>query len=212
MKILRRMNTILRGAHIRASVPLTLLVLFAVVAPSAFAKQPIKNHTEQPVAVIGHLSLPGAPASQMLLQKRDGKQYLYALRNSGKGYTIVEVTNPSEPNLVKRVVWPDGASAGWLQTVGGTLAIAAGSTRKSTAMRAETPAESLELVDMSDPGNPRAVQSFSGVTSILADDARHLLYIANNEGLWIVKRQPKKPASRPCTSGDEMAPMPQCGQ
>ena len=79
-------------------------------------------------------------------------------------------------------------------------------------MRAETPAESLELVDLSDPGNPRMVESFSGVTSILTDDARDLIYIANNEGLWILKRQPEKPASRPCTSGDEMAPMPQCGQ
>jgi LVIVD repeat len=205
------MNTILRGVHIRASVPLALLALFAAVAPSALAKQPTKNPTEQPVAVIGHLSLPGAPASQMLLQEHDGKQYLYAVRNSGKGYTIVEVTNPSQPSLVKRVVWPNGASAGRLQTVGGTLALAEGSG-SFAAMRAEAPTESLELVDLSDPANPRTIQSFSGVTSVLMDDARDLIYVTNGEGLWILKRQLEKPVSRPCTSGDWMAPMPQCGQ
>jgi LVIVD repeat len=206
------MGPIPTRGRIRASVPLALLALFVAVAPSALAKHSKKNATEQPVAVIAHLALPGAPASQMLLQERDGKQYLYAVRNSGKGYTIVEVTNPSQPNLVKRVAWPDGASAGRLQTVGATLAIAEGSAGNSTAVRPETPTESLELVDLSDPANPQKIKSFSCVTSVLTDDARNLIYITNGEGLWILQRQPEKPAFRPCTSGDAEAAMPNCGQ
>jgi hypothetical protein len=205
------MSSIPKKTHIRANVPLTLLALFVAVAPNAFARHS-KKPPEQPVAVIAHLALPGAPASQMLLQERDGKQYLYAVRNSGKGYTIVEVTNPSQPALVKRVAWPDGASAGRFQTVGGTLGLAEGSPRDFNAMRPEPTAESLELVDLSDPANPRTIKSFSGVTSVLTDDARNLIYITNGEGLWILKRPPEKAAFRPCTSGDAEAPMPSCGQ
>jgi len=207
----KSMNTILKAAHNRASVPLGLLAFLVVVAPSAFAKHPAKHSTEQPVAVIAHLALPGAPASQMLLQERDGKQYLYAVRNSGKGYTIVDVTHPSQPSLVKRVAWPNGASAGRLQTVSSTLALAEGSSGSFAATRAEAPTESLELVDLSDPGNPRTIQSFSGVTSVLTDNARDLIYIANSDGLWILKRQPEKVPVRPCTSSDFSAPMPNCG-
>ena len=206
------MSSIPTRAHIRANVPLTMLALFVAAAPGASARHSKKDSPEQPVAVIGHLVLPGAPASQMLLQERDGKEYLYAVRNSGKGYTIVEVTNPSQPNLVKRVAWPDGASAGRLQTVSATLALAEGSGANSNAMRPETPTESIQLVDLSDPANPRTIKSFFGVTSVLTDDARNLIYITNGEGLWILKRQPEKAAFRPCTSGDAEAPMPSCGQ
>lgn len=205
------MSSIPTKTHIGANVPLTLLALFVAVAPNALARHS-KKPPDQPVAVIAHLALTGPPASQMLLQERDGKQYLYAVRNSGKGYTIVEVTNPSQPSLVKRVAWPDGASAGRFQTVGATLGIAEGSAANSSAMRPEPPPESLELVDLSDPANPRTIKSFSGVTSVLTDDARNLIYITNGEGLWILKRQPEKQALRPCTSGDAEAPMPNCGQ
>jgi LVIVD repeat len=205
------MSPILTRTHIGANVPLTLLALFVTAAPNALAGHS-KKPPEQPVAVIAHLALPGASASQMLLQERDGKKFLYAVRNSGKGYTIVEVTNPSQPSLVKRVAWPDGALAGRFQTVSATLGIAEGSAANSSAMRPEPPPESLELVDLSDPANPRTIKSFSGVTSVLADDARNLIYITNGEGLWILKHQPEKPALRACTSGDAEAPMPNCGQ
>ena len=161
------MSSIPTKTHIGANVPLTLLALFVAVAPNALARHS-KKPPDQPVAVIAHLALTGPPASQMLLQERDGKQYLYAVRNSGKGYTIVEVTNPSQPSLVKRVAWPDGASAGRFQTVGATLGIAEGSAANSSAMRPEPPPESLELVDLSDPANPRTIKSFSGADAQVA--------------------------------------------
>jgi hypothetical protein len=42
------------------------------------------------------------------------------------------------------------------------------------------------LLDLSDPKNPKVIKTFTGVTSMLPDDARRLLFIVNNEGLWVV--------------------------
>lgn len=44
------------------------------------------------------------------------------------------------------------------------------------------------MLDLSDPKNPKTLQTFDGVTRVLADDGRHSIYIANGEGLWILRR------------------------
>ena len=56
------------------------------------------------------------------------------------------------------------------------------------------PTQSVRVLDLSDPANPRTLQSFSGVTSILADDEHNLIYIANNEGLWILRHEQEQAA------------------
>jgi len=64
-------------------------------------------------------------------------------------------------------------------------------------------------MDLSDDKNPRTVRTFSGVTSILPDDARKLVFIANNEGLTVLSDE--QPYHRPsCTSGDWMKADPEC--
>jgi hypothetical protein len=41
--------------------------------------------------------------------------------------------------------------------------------------------------------NPQQIQTFSGVTSVVGDDARGQIYLSNGEGLWVVQaRQPAK--------------------
>ncbi|MGA7624553.1 MAG: hypothetical protein WB630_05365 [Candidatus Acidiferrales bacterium] len=189
---------------------LTLAALFLVVVPCAFAKSGGAKSSDEPATVIAHIVLPGAPPTQILLQQQKGKQYLYLVRSSRKGFTVVDVTKPSEPNLIKRVAWPDGGSAGSLELVGGTLGLAEGSSARSVSMPAESYPKTIELLDLSDPANPRTVQSFSGVTSVLTDEARRLIYITNSDGLWIVKRRPQKFTLSPCASDDFSAAMPMC--
>jgi len=52
----------------------------------------------------------------------------------------------------------------------------------------------VRVLDLSDPANPRALQSFSAVISVLEDDGRNLIYITNNEGLWILRHKQEQPA------------------
>jgi hypothetical protein len=205
MKII---SELISSHRVNLAVALTALLVLAV--PSAFARHRNTKPSEQPAAVIAHIALPGLPANQMLLQENNGKQYLYLVRNSRKGFTVVDVTQPSQPNLLKRVGWPDSASAGRLQLVSETLGLAEGSSARSASAPAESAPETIELLDLSDPANPRTVQSFSGVSSVLTDEGRRLLFITNMDGLWILQEQPQKLVSHPCDSGDAIAAMPFC--
>ena len=44
----------------------------------------------------------------------------------------------------------------------------------------------VSVLDLSDPAHPRTIQTFYGVTSMLADDRRNLLYLTNADGLWVL--------------------------
>jgi hypothetical protein len=64
-------------------------------------------------------------------------------------------------------------------------------------------------MDLSDPKHPRTIRTFNGVTSILPDDTRKLVFIASNEGLSVLSH--KQPFHLPlCTSEDAMEPDPEC--
>lgn len=194
--------------HIK--LPFAALALMIAIAPAAFANHHSNTSADKLVSVIGHLALPGSPASQIILQQHNGNQYLYLVRDSRTGFTIVDVTHPSQPDLVKRVAWPDGASAGQLQVVSNNLALAEGSEANGMVARTPPPAESLEFLDLSDPANPRTIQKFSGVTSVATDDVRNFVYVTNKDGLWVIKRQLAPYKLPACTSSDALTPLPDC--
>jgi hypothetical protein len=194
----------------RASGVLALLALLVAISPSAGAKpKPVKPAAE-PAAVIAHLALPGAPASQLVLQERGNKQYLYIEQASKEGFAIVDVTKASEPNVIRREAWPNAASSGRLQPVGYGLALAEASDAGTEPI---SRTRTLKVLDLSDPTNPRTILSFSGVTSTLADDARNLVYITNSDGLWIVRNNQALMAAAKrdaCTSDDAYNEVASC--
>ena len=147
------------------SYALALLGLFAATVPSADAKHRVPKPAEQPATVVAHVALSGAPASDMLLDENSGKQYLYIGANSKEGLTVVDVTKPDQPNVIKRLAWPDQASTGRLQMVNGGLALAEVPDHGSAADSLPLSTRTVKVIDWSDPANPRTVLSFSGVTS-----------------------------------------------
>jgi hypothetical protein len=194
-----------------ASAVLALLAFFVAISPSASAKHRAVKPAVQPATAIAHLALPGGSVSQLVLQGHGSKQYLYIEQASKEGFAIVDVTKPNQPNVIKREAWPNEASAGKLQMVGVGLALAEApdTATAETVSRTET----LKVLDLSDPTNPRTILSFSGVTSTLADDARNLVYITNSDGLWILKHQPEQAMSsktRGCLSDDAFKEFASC--
>jgi len=194
-----------------ATVLLTVSATLAAGAPTLNAKpRPVKTAV-QPTAVIAHLALPGAPVSQLALQENGSKQYLYIEQSSVEGFAIVDVTKPNQPSVIKRQPWANESSIGRLQLIGAALGLAEASEIETvkTVSRAET----LKVLDLTDPANPKTILSFSGVTSTLADDARNLVYIANGDGLWILKYPPQQPifsAPRGCRTEDAFNELASC--
>jgi hypothetical protein len=203
-----------------------LLVLSVLVAPNALAKT--KNETPaQKASVIAHLPLPGTPVSQLLLRQQGSKEYLYIQQTGKEGFTIVDVTQSERPSVVKDVTLANQSGSEKLEMVGNGLALAetpdssaAGGTQhqlspeKPQAGSASPRTESVRVLDLSDPKNPRTLQTFDGVTKVLAEDTRNLIYITNAEGLWILRhdlnQESKKRSLPACDSESVFSPIVDC--
>jgi len=170
--------------------------------------------TEVPAKVIAHLALKDAPGSEMLLQSKGDKQYLYVQKASKQGLTVIDVTKPVVPSLVNLGAQSSDATAGKLEIVGPDVGLAEVPDKNSKGVirNSDSPTETVKILDLSDPAHPKVLQTFNGVTSILQDPSRGLIYLTNTDGLWILNhaRPGLTPAKkkRACGSEDAIASMP----
>lgn len=190
--------------------------MFVALAPAQDESR--NKSTDVPATVIAHLPLPQATGSQMFLQKDNGKSYLYVQQASKQGFMIVDVTKPDMPNLLKHSAEVSQATAGNLEMVSPDIAIAAAPEKKPNTLASSShPTETVRVLDLSDPRKPAVLEEFKGVTSVLPDGGHNLIYLTNNEGLWILSYrhsallEPSK-HKKPCTSESEIQAMPpDCG-
>lgn len=192
-----------------------LLLLLPVLGGAArSAEQPVPKPTDVPATVIAHLPLPQATGNQMLLQRENGKQYLYVQQAAKQGFMVVDVNKPEKPSLLKRTAESNQATSGNLEMVSPDLAIAeAPEKTPGTLTSSNHPTETVRVLDLSDPRNPKTLETFNKVSSLLPDSGHGLIYLTNNEGLWILRYnhpsllEParKKPV---CDSNSEIMAMP----
>ncbi len=191
---------------------LSVLLLFIPLASAS--EEPTSKPTDVPATVIAHLPLPQATGSQMLLQREDSKQYLYVQQAAKQGFMIVDVSKPELPTLLKRTAESNQATSGNLQMVSPDVAIAEAPERTPTTVTGTShPTETVRVLDMSDPRNPKTLETFTKVTGLLPDGRHGLIYLTNNEGLWILRySRPAllEPAKKkpPCDSESPIMAMP----
>ena len=155
--------------------PVLSLLLLSVLLASA-RRDPAQKPTDVPATVIAHLPLPQATGSQMLLQKENSKQYLYVQQAAKQGFMIVDVTKPEKPTLLKRTAESNQATQGNLQIVSPDVAIAVAPEKTPATLTSSThPTETVRILDMSDPRNPKTLETFNSVTSLLPDSRRGLI-------------------------------------
>jgi hypothetical protein len=150
----------------------------------------------------------------MLLQKENGKQYLYVQQAGKQGFMIVDVSKPEKPNLLKRTAEANQATSGNLEMVSPDVAISEAPEKTSSTISSNThPTETVRVLDLSDPKNPKTLANFNKVTSILPDAGHGLIFLTNNDGLWVlryIRPAPFEPAKKkpPCDSNAEIMAMP----
>jgi len=194
------------------------LVVPIFASPSSVeARLPRTAQSQEQVSVVGHLDLHGMQVKQIFVQERSGKNYLLLRRADQNAFAIVNVSDPAKPLLGDRddLRQPAGAEVD-LPRPGSALAIAFVPERNSapaaSAMPASAitlPTESVRLIDLTDPQHPKTVKIFNRVTSVASDDGRKLVFLVNNEGLWIVSHHRNHPLPM-CTSESEIEPLPDC--
>jgi hypothetical protein len=195
--------------------PVTMAISAAAVVFISVPRISANNKpTELPAKVIAHLTLKDAPGSEMLLQNKGDKQFLYVQKASKQGFVVIDVTKPVVPTLVSAGAQSSDATAGKLEIVGPDVALAEVPDKNSKGVirNSDSPTETVKILDLADPSHPKVLQTFTGVTSILQDPSRGLIYLANGDGLWILThaRSGLTPAKkkRACGSEDAIASMP----
>jgi hypothetical protein len=191
------------------------VMFLLLISVSAASENKIDSKpTDVPATVIAHLPLPQATGSQMLLQKEKGRQYLYVQQASKQGFMVVDVSKPEQPSLLKRTVESNQATAGTLQVISPDIAIAEAPEKTSATLTSNShPTETVRVLDLSDPKNPKTLETFNKVTSLLPDGGHGLIYLTNNDGLYVLRyNHPSRfePAKTkpPCTSESEIQAMP----
>ena len=165
---------------------------------------------QEHIRVVGHLDLNGMHVNQMFVEHRGDKTYLFLHRPAKQAYALVDVSNPEKPVLVERnAVKGNGQVEG--PATGSVFAVTVTPDSGSTpgASASPLPTESVNLIDMSDPKKVKTVKTFKGVTSIYPENGRKLVYIVNNEGLWVVSHRMTHPLPL-CNSESALTPEPDC--
>jgi len=192
-------------------------VLMLLVASPLMAQS--SGQTEERVKVVAHLPLPGMHVNQMFVQERGSRHYLYLHRPTRQAFALVDVSKPEKPVLLERATL-EQAPGGEMEVAKpeSSLAVAVtpeaegaatGKPAAGAAPAVALPKETVRFIDLSDPKHPKTLKTFAGVTSMLPDDARHLLYLVNAEGLWVVSH--KEVQAMPyCTSTAALMNAPNC--
>jgi hypothetical protein len=178
------------------------------------SEAPAPKPTDLPATVIAHLALPQATGNQMLLRRESGKEFLYVQQASKQSFMVVDVSKPDRPSLMKRSAESDRATSGNLEMVSPDIAIAEAPEKTPTTITSNAhPTETVRVLDLSDPRNPKTLETFNKVSSILPDGGHGIIYLTNNEGLWILRYnrpallEPSKKKA-PCDSNSEIMAMP----
>jgi hypothetical protein len=164
--------------------------------------------------VIAHLPLPQATGNQMVLQRENGKHYLYVQQAGKQGFMVVDVSNPEKPSLLKRTAQSNQSTSGNLEMLSPDVAIAQAPEKTPTTLTSSNhPTETVRVLDLSDPRDPKTLETFNKVTSLLPDGGHGLIYLTNDDGLWILRyNRPSRlePAKKkpPCDSNAEIMAMP----
>src|SRR5277367_1445751 len=133
-----------RDRGFQVYIGVALILASAIVLP-AKAQDNSKSDTKEMTKVVAHISLPGSAVRQIFFQAENGRRYLYLQQNVH--FTVVDVTDPEKAQIVDRV-----APGGKLTEVGSGLAIAVQSEQSGDAA---VPTQTIKLMDMSNPKNPR---------------------------------------------------------
>jgi hypothetical protein len=190
-----------------------LCLLLPCVLAGATEKVATKP-TDLPATLIGHLALPQATGNQMLLQRDNGKDYLYIQQATKQGFMIVDVSKPERPSLLKRSAESNQATSGNLEMISPDVAIAEAPEKTPSTLTSNAhPTETVRILDLTDARNPKTLETFNKVSSILPDGGHGIIYVTNNEGLWILRYsrpallEPSKKKA-PCNSASAIAAMP----
>jgi len=161
-------------------------LLGSLVFPVAAQTRKTKSAAKDPqdtIEVVGHIAATGGPVTRFLSTQHYSSYYLYAEHQGSQGATMVDVTKAERPALLAEIPSMPGGSDS-LTVVAGTAALVTSAPAAAVTPQTQT----IRIMDFSDPQHPKVTREFSGVTATSRDDRRGLIFVANGEGIWILRQ------------------------
>jgi hypothetical protein len=186
-RIRKGVNLSMRLLRDRLSfVLLAELLVFATAVQAKDKKvKAVPKEPQDEITVVGHITLVNGPVIRFLTTQHFSSYYLYAEHDAGKSITLIDVTKVAQPSLLADVAYPSNGGSGRLFAVAGTAALV--TEQQGAALPAAAP-QTIRIVDFSDPLHPKVAREFAGVTAISRDQGRGLIFLANPEGIWILRQ------------------------
>lgn len=132
--------------------------------------------------VIAHIPLSGRTVVHLTTGTHWRRDYLYLDRGSGSPVAVFDVTHPAalKETGIPAIPSPDvrDITAWW------------GVRCWSRPPLQASGPQVVTIMSFGDSAHPRVVQKFSGITAILKDDSRGLLYLVDPDGLWVLRLVP----------------------
>jgi len=165
---------------------LTLALLALSSAPAQARNKKPKTAPKEPqdsIQVVGHIAVVGGPVTGFFTTQHYSSYYLYAEHGSAKAVTLIDVTRVAHPAVLTNVLYPSHDGSSSLFAVTGTAALVTEGLGQATSPALHG---TVEIMDFSDPQQPKVARVFNGVTAIHRDQERGLIFLANNDGIWIL--------------------------
>ena len=154
----------------------------AVQAKNKKVKTPPKEPQDE-IEVVGHIPLTNGPVRRFVSTQHYSSYYLYVEYAASKSVTLIDVTKAARPAVLADVSYPSSGGDTSLFTVAGTAALV---TEEPGSAAPASAAQTIRIMDFSDPLHPKVAREFTGVTALSRDDRRGLIFVANPEGIWIL--------------------------
>jgi hypothetical protein len=166
---------------------MVVLAGLTILAPlgNARNKKPPKQDPKDEIEVVGHIPLTDGSVKRFIATQHYSSYYLYAEHEVGGKVTLIDITKTSKPAVLANVAYPGASDASSLTVVAGTAALVSSEPAIATAPQ---PPQTIQIMDFSDPQNPKVAREFTGVTAMSRDDRRGLVFIANADGIWILQQ------------------------
>jgi hypothetical protein len=163
-----------------------LIIIASVALPSwgaAKGKPKAETAPQDHIDILATVTIAGGPVTRVTMTQHYSRSYLY-LEHASRTLTLIDVTDARHPSIVTNLDLPANEAGSVLTAAGDTALLSSDTVQRGSAPK------TMSIVSFADPAHPQTVKQFANVTCTALDDRRGLIFVANDEGLWILHRNP----------------------
>jgi hypothetical protein len=140
-----------RFANFSSTVAVLFTIVFVVALDSASAKERKSKPPANASRVVAHISFGSLSTVDMAMQEEDGdKRYMYVQHSRDEGISVIDVSAPAKPKIVRVIPWPDLTVSSHMNVTGNLTLIT-----ETAALPVHSASSKNDLVfwDLSNPGD-----------------------------------------------------------